>query len=173
MRTVRNSPGWPRRRVIGTILGALCVAHTVPLSAQSQTPQDKATALDAVRRLGLGKNLPALAFQVASRTQTYAIVVSQLGEPRARELLVQHVQRAVPSYQDQWDHNLAAAYLERLTAAEIASVAELGSRSPSVPKMMSEQNAIGTAMQARSAQLLTDMVAAILADLFKDAVPRR
>ena len=70
-----------------------------------------------MRRLGLGKNLPILASQAAFRTQTYAIVVSQLGESRARALLVQHVQKAVPRYQDQWDQNLAAAYLERLTAA--------------------------------------------------------
>jgi hypothetical protein len=113
-----------------------------------------------------------LAFQAASRTQTYAIAVSQIGESRARGLLVQQVQQAAPRYQDQWDRNLAASHLERLTAAELASVAELGPNSPSVPKLLSEQNAIGTAMQARSSRLLTDMVAEVLEALFRD-VPRR
>ena len=161
-----------RRSLIWTIVGLLCTTPAPPLAAQTPTPQDQATALDAIRKLGLGRNLPMLAFQAASRTQTYAIAVSQIGDSRARGLLVQQVQQAAPRYQDQWDRNLAASHLERLTAAELASVAELGPNSPSVPKVLSEQNAIGTAMQARSSRLLTDMVAEVLEALFRD-VPRR
>ena len=161
----------PRRALMWGIVGALCAAHAAPLAAQTPTTRDQAIALDAVRKLGLGRNLPMLALQAASRTQTYAIAVSQLGEPRARALLVQQVQQAAPRYQDQWDRNLAASHLERLTAAELASIAELGPNSPSMPKLLSEQNAIGTAMQARSARLLTDMVAEVLAALFQH-VPR-
>lgn len=171
IKKLRKPPGCPRRVFIYSFLSALSFAHTVSVAAQTPTAQDRATALDAVRRLGFGKNLSALALQVALSTQTYAISASQLGEQRARALLIQHVQQAVPRYQDRWDQNLADAYLERLTAAEIASVAELGSRSPSVAKLMSEQNAIGAAMQARSAHLLTDLVAEVLAALFKEAAP--
>ncbi|WP_439599109.1 hypothetical protein [Falsiroseomonas sp.] len=155
----------PRRVILLALLGGACLP---PLTAASaQTAQDQAVALDAVRRLGLGRNLSLLAVQAGMRTQTYGMVAAQLGPDRAGALLTQHIQQAAPRYQEAWDRNLAAAHLERLTAPELASLAELGPRSPVVPKWMAEQGAIGTAMQARSSDLLQRMLAEVLAGIFQ------
>jgi hypothetical protein len=161
----------PRRIILLALLGGLCLA---PLTgASAQTAQDQAVALDAVRRLGLGRNLSQLAVQAGMRTQTYTMVATQLGPFRAHALLSQHVQEVAPRYQEAWDRNLAAAHLERLTAPELASLAELGPRSPAVPKWMAEQGAIGAAMQARSSDLLQRMLADVLAGIFQSMPPSR
>ena len=161
-----------RRGFIRATAIVFFTTHAFSLSAQGVASKDEERALDAVRRLRLGRNLSTLAFQAASRTQTYAFAVAELGETRARTLLVQYIQQVAPRYQERWDLNLARSHLERLTAAELVSIAEQGPNSPSAPKLQAEQNAIGTAMQARSSRLLTEMVADILSKLFQD-LPKR
>ncbi|WP_372621480.1 hypothetical protein [Falsiroseomonas sp.] len=110
--------------------------------------------------------------QVALRTQTFAMVAAELGPAEAHSRLLRQVAETAPRHQDAWDRNLAAAHLEHLQPEQLASIAELGPRSPHFQTLLTSQDAIGRSMQARSGQLLQDIVAEIIGALFRQIVPR-
>lgn len=148
--------GW-RLRGMARGLVMLCLMAGL---ARAAGPLDAAREL--VARQNLGVALLPMGLAAALRTETYAGLVKQLGPEKAQALLEEELKRAAPTYRAQWDENLAQAYSQFFTAAELKSVADKGDAAPEAAKLQGAANQVGAAMMQLSAPLLSQYVADVL-----------
>ncbi|MBC3954862.1 MULTISPECIES: hypothetical protein [Pseudomonas] len=112
------------------------------------------TALAFVQERKLGDGLAWLGYQVASRTATFASLVNQVGKTEAQELVQTELQRLQPTYQTEWDRNLAAAYAHSFTADELRSLSQGDGSSSVVNKFRARNIQVSAEMKSSSSELL-------------------
>lgn len=112
------------------------------------------TALAFVQERKLGDGLAWLGYQVASRTATFASLVNQVGKTEAQELVQTELQRLQPTYQTEWDRNLAAAYAHSFTADELRSLSQGDGSSSVVNKFRARNIQVSAEMKSSSFELL-------------------
>lgn len=150
--------GMRRRCAVGLAVLAAMGAG----AAGAQTSDD--VALEFVRTFQLGDNLRQMATTVIGSSIGYRVIVSKLGEEGARALVAEQLGQSVARYQDQWDRNLAASFLDYFTAPELASLMREKRDSPYVAKWLTHRDDIGRRMEGRSRDLLVTVVAEALAN---------
>lgn len=133
--------------------------------AQAAGPLD--AARDLVAKQSLGVAMLPMGLAAAIRTETYAGIVKQIGPEKAQALLEEELKRAAPTYRKQWDENLAQAYSQFYSAAELKSVAQKGDAAPEAPKFQKGANEVGAAMMQLSSPLLSQYVADVLLGMQK------
>jgi hypothetical protein len=114
--------------------------------------------LALVHRFKMGAGLESLATQVARTTTTFGAVSKQHGPAGAEQRVQREISKALPSYQDQWDRNLAAIYSRHFSAEELRSLATRGTSSPYAGKFTATQAAVAVEMRATSSPLLQKLV---------------
>lgn len=132
-----------------------------------------ATALAFVRQSGLNQNLSDLSFQYGRLTQTYRIISATVGEMKAQMLFKEEISKAAPKYQDEWDRNLAASYVETFSPQEIESLLADAHRSPYKKKFLESQDIVGERMKAKSSHLLEAVMAEAMQNAFTKIVPKK
>ncbi len=166
----RSSPPGSMPLIWVMALGATLLVSFVRPAAGADPME--ARAVRVIQKLGLDRNLELLGGAAAEQTTTYQIIVRNKGAAEAHLMLTRELDAAIPRYRDQWDRNMAAAYLDHLTIDQMESVAEKGRQSPFVRSFMSAQADIDADMQARSTGLLKDMLTAVLLKMFKEITPK-
>lgn len=119
-------------------------------------PEDE--AIKFVEKLQLGRNFYDMAYKTAQASQTYAMIVSEIGSREATKLLNTELNISIKKYQKQWDKNLALSYLEYFTPAELNSLAEEKDKSPYKYKMLNKQNDVGRAMEKKSQEIFVKVI---------------
>lgn len=135
---------------------ASCSRDLATASTGEQSSADPAMAL--VKRLDIARNLESLAVQVAHSTTTYGVLVQEHGKREADLLIKREIAKALPPYQQRWEANLAGIYSRHFSAAELASLAAEGRRSPYANKLEASKAQIGAEMRKASTPLLKDLV---------------
>ena len=148
--------------IIATLTFSWCLA------AESAT-----SAMALIKKTGMGRNLTSLSYQYAQGTVTYQMIVVNIGHVSARSLLLKEINAALPKYQDQWDKNLAEAYAETFSAAELESLAENPKDSPYVAKVIANREQIGRLMHEKSIDLLRELIAKALLGAFSSITPKQ
>ena len=101
------------RLVQSVIFVAVALASSLVIASDP-----KIDAMTLVKKARLGDNLPSLGYQYAQRTTTYQIIVKSVGAEKAQLLVQSEIDNARPKYQEQWDKNLAASYVETFAPNE-------------------------------------------------------
>lgn len=139
----------------------ICLLPVMPAALAGQSPPPD-MALAFVQDHHLGESLGWLGYQVASRTVTFNTLVDAVGRTQAQTLVQAELQRLQPDYQTEWDRNLAAAYAQSFTAAELQSL-NTGDTQPALAnKFRAKQRDVGMDMKNRSAELLKVYVSSAL-----------
>jgi hypothetical protein len=135
--------------------------------------QTEDSALKMVRELRLGQNLGGMSYKLSKVTTTYQGIAAKVGPQKADEMLRAELAIAVPRHQDQWDRNLAKAWVPLMTASEFDSIAADKQRSPYAAKFSSLQNQAGAAMKADSEKLLTTVMTEALSKAFEKSIGQK
>jgi len=131
--------------------------------ASSVTPTPAAVpsdnpALTLVQRFNMGAGLETLANQVARTTTTFGVIAKKHGASEASKLVKAEISKALPTYQSRWNQNLALIYSKHFSAAELQSLATLGTSSPYAEKFKSTHAVVGAEMHVSSSHLLKELV---------------
>lgn len=137
------------------------------LSAPSWAYSEKA-AVAFVEKTGLGNNLERMALRVAMNTQTYRMLDADIGKSDAASLVKKHIRIVTQSYQNEWNDNLAEAYLDHFSIEELNSIYTEKKSSPYIEKFQAKQKDVGASMQVRSKVLLQKVVAEALKNAFSE-----
>lgn len=159
-----------RSRTFMKIIGVLLLNFFICLSAFAQTDE---SALKMVKSLRIGENLMSMSYQAALLTTTQQGIAKSLGVKRANEVLKEELSITVPKYQDEWNRNLAQAYSGLLTPEEFESLAVLKQQSPYMQKFLAARVKAGTAMQAKSKDLLIKVVSEALNSSFRKSTDKK
>ena len=151
------------------IIGVLLLNFLICLSAFAETDE---SALKMVKSLRIGENLMSMSYQAALLTTTQQGIAKSLGAKRANEMLKEELAITVPKYQDEWN-NLAQAYSGLLTSEEFESLAVLKQQSPYMQKFLAARVKAGTAMQAKSKDLLIKVVSEALNSAFRKSTDKK
>ena len=127
-------------------------------------------ALNFVQKLKLGNNLPAMAFQIGKNTQTYRILVAQLGNDEANKLFTEEIIAALPHFQSEWNANLAKSYAEAFSSEELNSLILEKEKSPFFKKLQAGQSSVGASMQKRSEKIPSLLVVEALEKAFAKSI---
>lgn len=136
------------------------------LSACSDA-QSTLTAVEFVEKSGVGNNLTQLSARAALGTQTYRMIVAEVGEKEANQLLKELIKITTTKYQSEWNQKLAEAYLQHFSIEELNSVYYEKGKSEYARKMLSKRGDVGETMQEKSKGLLNTIVTEILTSIFK------
>ena len=128
--------------------------------------------LQFVQELKLGNNLKAMGLKVSLKTETYRIIKSEIGDKKAKEILLIELNKSINKYQKEWDTNLSLAYDEVFKDNELKSILELKQKSPYAKKFIDSQRTVGKSMQSRSGDLLNKVVAEALKNAFSKVVKK-
>jgi hypothetical protein len=154
-------------------LRATCIATALllagcdsppPAAATASTPSAPAAAPGAtpaealVKRFNMGAGLESLAYDAGRSTTTFGALASQLGAAQADQRLRAEIARALPAYQQRWEHALALLYARHFSAAELSSLAAQGTASPYAARFRTVQPTVAAEMQAMSKPLLEALV---------------
>ncbi|WP_397451779.1 hypothetical protein [Pseudomonas sp. NA-150] len=143
------------------MLTLLCLLMLdIPTTALAADSSDSALAF--VRQNHLGDGLPWLGYQVASRTTTFSAIVQKVGKVQAQTIVQDELQRLQPTYQEQWTRNMAQAYSESFSAAEMRQLVIGNPPKPLADKFKSAQNDVSMSMKAKSEDLLKTYVSKAL-----------
>jgi hypothetical protein len=156
---------FPRLR---TLFVALSILVTGIAFAQTEE-----SALKMVRELRLGQNLGGMSYKLSKVTATYQGIAAKVGPQKADEMLRAELAIAVPRHQDQWDRNLAKAWVPLMTSSEFDSIAVEKQKSPHAAKFSSLQNQAGAAMKADSEKLLVTVMTEALNKAFEKSNGQR
>ncbi len=137
------------------ILSILAVL-SISIELASASPTNE--ALRFVETMKLGNNVKALSFSAAQRTNTFAIMKSNIGAIKAKEALTKELKKSIAKHQRQWNHNLAQAYFEHFTPEELNSISQEKKNSPYAKKFIANQRKVGASMQKSSKGLLEEIV---------------
>ena len=145
------------------ILGLLVLVLLAgPRSALAVQGNDAALAF--VQQRHLGDSLAWLGYQVASRTVTFTALVQKMGKTQAQTTVQTALQHLQPSYQDQWNSNMAAAYAESFTLNELRELNEGNAPSALATKFRAKQKDVGISMKSKSDELLKSFASKALLD---------
>ncbi|WCT74208.1 hypothetical protein PQ455_02970 [Sphingomonas naphthae] len=104
------------------MLLASAIATVPPVTARAVTsvslPADPAAEI--AHALTPRENLRAMILMTLDRGGAQAPLAARVGEPRADALLSDAAENSAYAHADQWERELAAAYREALTPAELA-----------------------------------------------------
>ncbi|RMQ46942.1 hypothetical protein ALQ04_00077 [Pseudomonas cichorii] len=153
------------------VLLGTCLLLIWVLAREAQADEADDKALLLVQERHLGNSLAWLGYQVASRTVTFASLVDTMGKTQAQDRVQKELQRLQPTYQVQWDRNLAAAYAHSFTAQELQSLNEGSSSLSLMNKFKARNNEVGAQMKARSSELLKAFVAQALGNAQESLAP--
>ncbi|MBU2881992.1 hypothetical protein KO525_05270 [Psychrosphaera sp. B3R10] len=128
--------------------------------------------LQFVQELKLGNNLKAMGLKVSLNTETYRIIKSEVGDKKAKEILLIELNKSINKYQKEWDKNLSSAYDEVFKDNELKSILELKQKSPYAKKFIESQRKVGESMQNRSGDLLNKVVAEAIKNAFSKVVKK-
>jgi len=152
-----------------SLLTALSLFSTLSeISAQPITDTNSA-AVTFIRQRGLSANIYLLTASSASATTTYKTIQQERGAEIAQKQLNSAMRQVVPKYQPEWDRVMGDIYSRHFSTEELTSLTTLGTKSPAVPKLYAEQNAIGPEMQKALQPLLTSVVAEVISLAFATA----
>jgi len=140
---------------------ALMVASCLSMPFAWATPEQDAAYTFVVRQ-NVGKTFMPMAWMTVSVTYTYAAIVENLGEEGAKKLISSEFEAALPSYQPQWNRNLANAYAKHMSVEELKSLAAEGQASKYARKLIEKQKVVGDDMRAASEPLLVSFVVGVL-----------
>ncbi|MDB6141422.1 MAG: Uncharacterized protein JWP80_466 [Pseudomonas sp.] len=140
------------------LLFILLVLLTFDLPGTVLAADANENALAFVQQRHLGDSLAWMGFQVASRTTTYAGIVQKVGKVQGQTIVQDELQRLQPTYQDQWNRNMAAAYAESFTPGEMRVLNEGNPPKDLADKFRAKQKDVGSSMKAKSADLLNSYV---------------
>ena len=115
-------------------------------------------ALLLIQKYSFGRNLTNISYQAATQTQTYKIIVNKAGEKKAESTVKGEINKLLPSYQDQWNKNLAASYAQVMSAEKLQSLLDEGPSSKYADELKAKQGEIGTLMQSKSTGLLNEFI---------------
>lgn len=152
------------------ILVSLIILSFLSAVACANTSQD--VALKLVEKYRLGQNLSAISYQVASQTQTYQIIVNELGQQKGRSTVEAEIDKLIPSYKNQWNKNLASSYVEIISVEKLQSLVDEGRSSQYSNELKLKQNQIGPLMQSRSQTLINELVTKALNAAFNHAMSK-
>lgn len=141
------------------VVFALLAMLLLEMPRSALATEDSDSALAFVQQRHLGDSLAWLGFQVASRTVTFTGIVKAVGKVQAQSIVQDELQRLQPSYQEQWNRNLAAAYAESFTPSELHELNEGNSPPELANKFRAKQKDVGMSMKSKSAELLKTFVA--------------
>lgn len=142
------------------------IASVIIASEGRAAPAYRDVALDFVTRHGVGRNLPNIAMAAATRTQTFATMVSTLGTDNARRVVRREIETLVPNFQKRWDENLAATYAKHFTLEELASLASEGKHSKYTSTLAARRAEVGASMRTTSEVIITELVTAAMKNAF-------
>ncbi len=124
-------------------------------------------ALSLIQKYGFGRNLTGISYQAAMQTQTYKMIVNKAGDKKAESIVKGEIDKLVPSYQSQWNKNLAASYAQVLSAEKLQSLLDEGPSSKYADELKAKQGEIGKIMQSKSTGLLNEFVTKAMDSAFK------
>ncbi|RJG04732.1 hypothetical protein D3870_00700 [Noviherbaspirillum cavernae] len=145
---------------------AALLSLTVLAASALAAPSAQEAALEFVSRQRLGDNLSNMSFATATRTQTFAMLVSKLGADGAKASLSKELQASLPRFQARWNKNLANAYAKNFSVEELTSLAADGRASKYAEKVAERQTAVGAEMRAASEAVLSEYVTEALGNAF-------
>lgn len=146
------------------LLCAMLVVGVLGLPGTVLAADANENALIFVQKQHLGDGLAWLGFQVASRTTTYAGIVQKVGKVQGQTIVQDALQRLQPTYQEQWNRNMAAAYAESFTPAEMRTLNEGNPPKALADKFKAKEKDVGLSMKSKSTDLLNSYVAKALLD---------
>jgi hypothetical protein len=146
------------------LIVALIVVAVLGLPGTLLAADANESALAFVQQRHLGDSLAWLGFQVAARTTTYAGIVQKVGKVQGQTIVQDALQRLQPTYQDQWNRNMAAAYAESFTPAEMRTLNEGNPPKALADKFKAKEKDVGLSMKSKSTELLNSYVAKALLD---------
>jgi hypothetical protein len=149
---------------------SLLALGLVTSTAYAASPED--VAMTFVQQYHFGQNLPVISYLTATRTQTYAMIVKELGEQKAQSLVKGEIDKVLPAYQNQWDANLAASYAQVFSKEQLQSLVDEGKASRYLGDLKSKQSDVGALMQAKSTGLLKELVSKAMLAAFLQTVPK-
>lgn len=160
MTKYRTSASLTAFNVVLALLGMLLLES--PRSALAAQEHDAALAF--VQQRHLGDSLAWLGYQVASRTVTFTALVQKMGKTQAQTTVQTALQHLQPSYQEQWNSNMAAAYAESFTLNELRELNEGNAPTALATKFRAKQKDVGMSIKSKSDELLKSFVAKALFD---------
>ena len=129
--------------------------------------------IDYVQKEKLGSNLKAFSQRAVKNSQTYKMIVSEIGQKDTERLVNRELELIISKYQSKWDSNLAKAYSEYISQTEITSLYNEGNKSPHINKLNKNRRNIGLAMQKLSTPLLQSVVSEALKNSYNKAVNKK
>ncbi len=130
-------------------LGLALPAHAAKLVDMAQA---------MVEKYKLGHTLPQVALQLAAKSPDYQALIDRVGADKAQQQMMAAARQVVPTYQKQWDAQLANAYAQSLSEPQLKSLLELGPQSPHAQLMQSKQADINQQMQKSSTAMLRELL---------------
>jgi hypothetical protein len=138
------------------IFYSLIIFNFISTSATGATSNE--IALSLIQKYGFGRNLTNISYQAAMQTQTYKMIVNKVGEKKAESAVKGEIDKLLPSYQSQWNKNLAASYSQVISAEKLQSLLNEGPSSKYADELKAKQGEIGTLMQSKSTGLLNEFI---------------
>ncbi|QEQ96442.1 hypothetical protein [Neptunomonas concharum] len=129
--------------------------------------QPEITAIEFVEKMQLGKNLVSLSFRVSKNTQTFRMLVKELGHEEASSRLEDELVKITKDHQREWNENLANSYLEHFSVAELNSIYYEKRNSQFADKMSEMQKKVGRSMEIKSKDLLNAVATNALSSVFE------
>lgn len=139
--------------------------------ALSESQEDRMLAI--IKHVHLGDNLGDIAAHAIQVTQTYRMIVMNQGADKAEEIIRKELAADIPKYQDQWDRNLAATYLEYYTPEEVESIFKDKEASPYAKKYLANRENVGVSMQKKSKDLMTSLCSEVMNNSFHYITPKK
>lgn len=137
-------------------------------SLSAASPKEE--AIQFITEFGVGNNLKALAAKTAMGTQTFRIILAEVGKDDAKHFVVPALEESVSKYQDAWNATLATAYLEYFTEEQLKSVRETKQKSPYFKAIGEKQELIGRYMEENAKPLLVKIVAEAMKNAYLEAI---
>jgi len=118
------------RRWILCLLVGLYFVPAMAGAVEETTPEERSLFL--VKMYRFDKTLRPISYRLASNTQTFRMMVDEVGAEKAERMMRSELNKVIPQYQEQWNQNLAAAYAEVLSEEEVRSLTYDGAQSQHV-----------------------------------------
>jgi hypothetical protein len=156
-----------KRSILALALLALCFA--CPAYAQEAAGGDHLVQL--IKDNGEGNNLKRIIYRSVMADDAYKAAVARMGDFDAQDVTVQQIDAMLPAYQDQWNRNLAASFLDYFTPDEVESILKDGPASPYSYRYQVQRENISKAMDARSHDLVMQFIAEVEAKILVATPP--
>jgi len=106
--------------------------------------------------------LAAGSFAVGVQVICLPALANKVGAQLAQQQVRAAARQVVPDYQKRWNAQLANAYAQIFSEAQLQSLLQLGPQSPHAQLMQSKQAEVNTFMQKNSSAMLRDLLSTLL-----------